>query len=71
MHRVLATLINVRDGGTALPADRLRERLELVRWLRSELAAVEVFLGAEHQRVQATASPAPDGRVTARAPLAR
>lgn len=70
MHRVLATLINVRDGGKALPVERLQERMELVRWLRGELAAVETFLVAEQQRVQAVGPPAAAAPSIASPPVA-
>jgi hypothetical protein len=52
LHRVLATLIEVRHDHTALPVDHLRERLQLVQWLRAELAAVEALVRAEYDRVR-------------------
>lgn len=52
LHRVLATLIKLRQDRSPLPAERLRERLELVQWLRGELAAVETLLAGEYERVQ-------------------
>ena len=57
LHRVLATLINMRHDRSPLPPERLRERLELVQWLRSELAAVETLLGTEYDKVRRTAAP--------------
>lgn len=59
LHRVLATLINTREDRNPLPAERLRERLELVRWLRGELAAVETLLTTEYDKVGR--GPAPVG----------
>lgn len=52
LHRVLATLTRVRPGRVPLPAERLRERLELVQWLRHELSAVESLLVAEYRQAQ-------------------
>jgi hypothetical protein len=68
LHRVLATLITVRQDRRPLPADRLRERVELVQWLRSELAAVEALLTGEYDRVRRAAAPAP---VAGRGPATR
>jgi hypothetical protein len=55
LHRVLATLIRVRHDRVPLAAERLRERLELVSWLRGELAAAESLLLAEYTRAQRSA----------------
>ncbi len=55
LHRVLATLINTRPDRNPLPPERLRERLELVQWLRGELAAVEALLVAEHDKARQAA----------------
>lgn len=52
LHRVLATLTMVRHGRVPLGAERLRERLELVAWLRSELAAAEELLLAEYHNAK-------------------
>ena len=52
LYRVLATLTQVRPGRVPLPAERLRERLELVQWLRQELAAVESLLVGEYRQTQ-------------------
>jgi hypothetical protein len=60
---VLATLIKVRRDRGPLPLDRLLERLELVRWLRGELAAVETLLTDEYDRVRRSATPVPDAPV--------
>jgi len=60
LHRVLATLTRVRPGRVPLPAERLRERLELVQWLRQELSAVESLLLGEYRQVQPT--PAANGQ---------
>jgi hypothetical protein len=48
LHRILATLTRVRCDRIRLPPERLRERLELVSWLRRELAAAEQLLLAEY-----------------------
>jgi hypothetical protein len=60
LHRVLATLTRVRHDRVPLPAERLRERLELVQWLRHELSAVESLLLGEYRQVQQ--APAPNGQ---------
>lgn len=65
LHRVLATLINLRQDRSPLPAERLRERLELVQWLRGELAAVEALLVGEYDRVRRRAAPPPVGGAAA------
>ena len=57
LHRVLATLINTRQDRNPMPPERLRERLELVQWLRRELAAVETLLVAEYDKVRRAAAP--------------
>jgi hypothetical protein len=57
LHRVLATLINMRHDRSPLSPERLRERLELVQWLRGELAAVETLLGTEYDKVRRTVAP--------------
>jgi hypothetical protein len=62
---VLATLINLRRDRSPLPAERLRERLELVQWLRGELAAVETLLVGEYDRVRRPAAPPPVGGAAA------
>ena len=50
VHRILATLTRLRHDRMPLPSERLRERLEFVRWLRGELAAAEtLLLGKYHQ----------------------
>jgi hypothetical protein len=59
LHRVLSTLIKVREARTPLPAERLRERLELVRWLRGELAAVEHLLAGEYDKVRRAGAAVP------------
>lgn len=61
LHRVLATLIKVRHDRSPLPAEQLRERVELVQWLRGELAAVEALLAGEYDRVSRSAGPVPGG----------
>jgi len=57
---VLATLIKVRRDRSPLPVDRLLERLQLVQWLRGELAAVERLLTDEYDRVRRAAAPVAD-----------
>lgn len=59
LHRVLATLIKVRNGHALLSADVLRERLELVQWLRRELTAVETLLAGQYEHVQREGQPVP------------
>lgn len=49
LHRVLATLTRVRQDRVPLSADRLRERLELVAWLKQELVAAEALLLTEYR----------------------
>lgn len=56
LHRVLATLTMVRHDRVPLTADLLRERLELVGWLRRELAAAEELLLTEYRNVERGAS---------------
>jgi hypothetical protein len=52
LHRVLATLTMVRRDGVALPVDLLRERLELVGWLKRELSAAEALLVVEYRNAE-------------------
>ena len=56
---MLAILIKVRRDRSPLPVDRLLERLQLVQWLRGELAAVERLLTDEYDRVRRAAAPVP------------
>ena len=56
---MLATLIKVRQDRSPLPAEQLRERVELVQWFRGELAAVEALLASEYDRVSRSAAPVP------------
>jgi hypothetical protein len=56
LHRVLSTLTMVRRAGMPLDADLLRERLELVAWLRRELGAAEALLQTAYRNAQAAAS---------------
>ena len=56
---MLATLIKVRRDRSPLPVDRLLERLQLVQWLRGELAAVETLLTDEYDRVRRAAASVP------------
>lgn len=56
---MLATLIKVRRDRSPLPVDRLLERLQLVQWLRGELAAVEALLTDEYDRVRRAGTPVP------------
>jgi hypothetical protein len=49
LHRVLSTLTRVRQDRVPLSADRLRERLELVAWLKQELVAAEALLLTEYR----------------------
>ena len=56
---MLATLIKVRRDRNPLPVDRLLERLQLVQWLRGELAAVETLLTDEYDRVRRAAAAVP------------
>jgi hypothetical protein len=58
---VLATLIKVRRDRSPLPIERLLERLQLVQWLRGELAAVESLLTDEYDRVRRAGTPVPGG----------
>lgn len=60
LYRVLATLTRVRHDRVPLPAERLRERLELVQWFRQELSAVELLLLGEYRQVQG--APAENGQ---------
>lgn len=47
LHRALAGLAKVRDGGGLLPRQQLAEKLELVVWLSGELrAAYGLLLGS-------------------------
>jgi hypothetical protein len=52
LYRVLATLTRVRHDRVPLPPERLRERLELLQWLRHELAAAESLLLAEYDQAR-------------------
>ena len=52
VHQVLTSLTHVRRGEPLAP-ERRRDRIELIRWLRRELAEVESLL------VAATPEPAP------------
>lgn len=61
LHRVLATLINTREDRHPLPAEQLRERLELVQWLRGELAVVETLLTTEYDKVRGGSAPVAGG----------
>jgi hypothetical protein len=63
LHRVLATLINTRQDRRPLPPERLQERLELVQWLRGELAAIETLLTTEHDKAR-NAAPVAGGAPT-------
>jgi hypothetical protein len=56
LHRVLATLTMVRHDRVPLTADRLRERLELIGWLRRELAAAEELLLTEYRNAEGGSS---------------
>ena len=56
---MLATLIKVRRDRSPLPVDLLLERLQLVQWLRGELAAVETLLTDEYDRVRRSATAVP------------
>lgn len=49
LHRVLSTLTMVRQDRVPLSVDRLRERLELVAWLKQELVAAEALLLTEYR----------------------
>lgn len=55
LHRVLATLTRVRQDRVPLSAERLRERLELVAWLKHELAAAEALLLTEYRNAGSSA----------------
>jgi hypothetical protein len=72
---VLATLIKVRRDRSPLPVERLLERLQLVQWLRGELAAVETLLTDEYDRVRQAGTPvlrnAPSPADDSGAPAAR
>ena len=61
VHHVLTSLTHVRRG-TPLSPQRLRARLELVRWLRRELAEVEVMLVDGSNRPTAAPAPPTAGR---------
>ena len=51
VHQVLAALTDIRPS--TLSADVLRDRIELTRWLRGELAAVETLLTGAYDRASA------------------
>lgn len=52
LHRVLSTLTMVRHDRVPLSVERLRDRLELVAWLKRELAATEALLLTEYRNAQ-------------------
>lgn len=59
VHQVLTSLTRVRRGAPPSP-EQLRDRLELVRWLRRELAEVEALLvGRTGRPTPASAPPTP------------
>jgi hypothetical protein len=57
VHHVLAALTHVRRGPAVSP-DQLRDRIELVRWLRRELDDVEALLAGVRDRAS---TPPPAG----------
>ena len=66
LHRIRATLTRVRRDRVRLPPERLRERLELVSWLRGELAAAEQLLLAEYDGARRSADGSPPAPVRRR-----
>ena len=62
VHQVLAILTDLRSSHAQAP--ELPDRIALVRWLRQELAAVEILLTDAYSR--RTADPTRTPSVTAR-----
>jgi hypothetical protein len=63
VHRVLAILTDLRSDAHA---PELRERIELVQWLRHELADVEALLARADARRDPRSVPAPTSAAAAR-----